>query len=109
MKKIGLKNPKGKLRWHLVFPFIPDFIDIVKVMEHGADKYAEDNWMENVTERPMYYRDATLRHLTSYIIGEKKDNDSGLPTLAHVICSLLIMMWRDRSKNEKTTRRTCSM
>jgi len=91
----GLKNPGGKRRWYLLNPLLRQVEDCVKVIESGADKYAPNNWQENVKERFEYYQSAIMRHLTAYFKGEKIDKDSKLPHLAHVVVNAWFMMWRD--------------
>lgn len=66
--------------------------DVSYVMEHGAEKYSRCNWKKvDDTER---YISASLRHILSYK-EDKTDEDSGLPHLAHAICSLLFVLELD--------------
>ena len=86
----GQKFDKGKPRWSLL-PF-RELKNVVEILTFGADKYAKNNWqkVDNATER---YSDAALRHLTSWLSGEKKDPESGKSHLAHVVCNILFLMW----------------
>lgn len=85
----GQKFDGGKVRPRLLPPFA--LITIAKVLDHGADKYGEENWrkLENADKR---YLDATLRHVLAYMAGQSTDPDSGLPHLAHAACSLMFML-----------------
>jgi hypothetical protein len=88
--KAGSKHDAGKLRWHLM-PWA-QIESVAEVMEHGAKKYGERNWMEvdNGYER---YFDAAMRHIMAE--EEKpgsRDVESGQPHLAHAVCCLLFMM-----------------
>ena len=91
----GTKHDSGKLMWRLL-P-IKQLHDVIKVFMHGLSKYKEDDWqlVENANDR---YYDAAQRHLTDWRLGKKKDKDSKLPTLAHAVASILILMWHDRRR-----------
>lgn len=84
------KYDEGKLRWDLV-PW-RQLEKVVKVIDHGATKYAPDNWKGLGADR---WFAAALRHLTAWKEGEKGDEDSGLDHLAHAACSILFLMWTD--------------
>ena len=94
-KEIFIKADDGKLQWSLL-PF-EEMEDVVKVLMNGAKKYSAGNWRKcNDVGR---YKDALMRHVVSYIKGEKIDNTDrggdGLPHLAHAICNCLFLMWFD--------------
>ena len=86
----GQKFDKGKPRWSLL-PF-RELKNGVEILTFGAEKKKKNNWqkVDNATER---YSDAALRHLTSWLSGEKKDPESGKSHLAHVVCNILFLMW----------------
>jgi len=88
VKHAGVKHDDGKLRWTLL-PFAP-LSEVVRVLEHGANKYSEDNW-KNID--PSRYHNAAYRHLILYTEGEDDDSDSGYSHLAHAVCCILFMMW----------------
>ena len=74
----GTKYDDEKPRWSLL-PW--DALEqVVKVLTHGATKYADDNWKD--VKPHTRYLDAALRHITAWARGEKMDADSGLPQLA---------------------------
>lgn len=64
---------------------------LAKVMENGASKYGAYNWRDYKIQS-MTYCDAILRHIHSYIDGEELANDSGLPHLAHLAATALILL-----------------
>lgn len=89
------KADSGKLQWSLL-PFA-EVEEVIKVLMKGASKYSPDNWKKcDDTKR---YEDALMRHVVSYIKGDKIDEVSqggdGLPHLAHAICNCLFLMWFD--------------
>jgi hypothetical protein len=90
----GMKNDKEKLRWDLL-P-ISEVEEVVSVLTHGAKKYADNNWQVVVKDNPDRYFAACMRHIVAYREGEREDPDSGLLHLAHAICCLLFIMWRDK-------------
>ena len=97
------KNDEGKLQWSLM-PF-EQLEDVIKVLMKGAEKYGAGNWKKCDDFRR--YEDALMRHVTSYIKGEKDDDGEGgdgLPHLAHAICNCLFLMYNDdamRKQSEK--------
>ena len=93
MKKLGRKNDKEKPRWDLL-PY-REVEEVVKVLTHGAEKYEDDNWKYVEPGYNRYFA-ATMRHLVLWKLGEKIDKDSRLNHLAHAICCLLFMLWKDK-------------
>jgi len=83
---VGMKANKGKSIWSLV-PF-KGLERAVKVLEHGAIKYAPGNW-EKVNRAD--YIDAVFRHLIAFISGEAKDSETGCSHLDHALCNLLFL------------------
>lgn len=67
---------------------------VVAVLEFGARKYAPHAW-RGVPDGRARYTDAALRHLFAHMQGESDDPESGLPHLAHAVCSLLFAMELD--------------
>lgn len=83
----GLKYDDNKPRWDLL-P-LRTVEDIVRVMTYGARKYAPNNW-KKVKPKERYLA-ATLRHLTAWQSGERKDRESKLSHLAHALCSIMFL------------------
>ena len=101
LDKLFVKADSGKLQWSLL-PFA-ELEEVVKVLMKGASKYSPDNWKK--CDNTKRYEDALMRHIVSYIKGDKIDEVSqggdGLPHLAHAICNCLFLMWFDNQKEKK--------
>lgn len=92
-----LKNDKGKLQWSLL-PF-QELSETVQVLMNGAEKYSRDNWKKcDNTDR---YKDALVRHIVSYISGEKNDPEDNCSHLAHAICNCLFLQYFDNKGENK--------
>ena len=87
-----LKKDYGKPMWDLL-PFGP-VGQIVDVLTFGARKYAPDQWQQVPDARRRYFA-AMMRHLNAWWSGERIDDESGLPHLAHAGCCLVFLMWFD--------------
>lgn len=100
-KLLNDKTPKfvkaddDKTKWNLM-PF-RELEEVVKVLMNGAEKYSVDNW--KYCNDPTRYKDALMRHVISYVSGEKTDDickgGDGLSHLAHAICNCLFLMYFD--------------
>jgi hypothetical protein len=92
----GVKFDNEKVDWTLV-PF-KAMEPVVRVLEHGANKYSADNWkiVKNARHR---YLAAAYRHMNAINDGEwvddKETGGSGEPHAAHVICCMLFLLWFD--------------
>lgn len=93
--KQGKKFDDGKLNWWLL-PLEP-VEEIIKVLMHGAKKYGKFNWQDVDNYKERYYS-ALHRHLTSWRKGERLDQETNLPHLAHAGCCLLFLLWKELSK-----------
>lgn len=82
---------ENKPDWSL-FPFDGAEL-VVRVLEHGAQKYARDNWRQGATDPEAQRRiwSAMIRHLAALQAGENVDPESGLPHVAHVACNALFL------------------
>lgn len=89
----GQKHDQGKPQWSLL-PWQP-LSEVVDVLTFGAKKYQPENW-KHVPDAKARYSDAALRHFTSWLAGERVDQETGLSHLAHAVCCLLFLMWFDR-------------
>ncbi len=88
---VGRKFDGDKLRWDLL-P-IREVEQVVEVLTIGARKYEDNNW-QNVKPFTRYVA-ATFRHLAAWIKGEKLDPETNCHHLAHAVCCLLFLLWRD--------------
>jgi hypothetical protein len=71
--------------------------EVAKVLAHGAEKYAPENWRKVEGSR---YLDAALRHLFAYRDGEENDPESGLSHKAHAACCILFMLEKGNCRHE---------
>lgn len=94
-----VKADEGKTEWSLI-PF-EQLEYAARVLMEGAKKYSVDNWKK--CDDLKHYKDALMRHIVSYINGEKIDSKANdgddLPHLAHAICNCLFLMWFDDNKH----------
>lgn len=88
----GRKDDGNKLRWHLL-PF-GAVREVVRVLDRGATKYAEENW-RSVPEARKRYFSALLRHITAWWDGERNDPEWELHHLAHAACCVLFLLALD--------------
>jgi hypothetical protein len=84
---VGTKFDQGKLRWDLV---PPEFEEVVKVLTYGATKYSDRNWELGMAYGRLIA--ASLRHLWSWIKGERTDPETGIHHLAHCCCDVLFLL-----------------
>lgn len=82
VKADGGKPPMGLLPW-------PALVEVAKVLDYGANKYAKYNWLKGMEWSRLY--DAALRHLTAWISGESNDQETNLSHLSHCACCLLFL------------------
>jgi len=60
------------------------------VLTFGAKKYERGNWRKGFADERLY--DAAIGHLYSAIRGEKLDEETKLPHIAHAICCLTFLL-----------------
>lgn len=88
----GVKYDNGKAMYSLLPPSAIHLV--AKVLTFGARKYSPDNWKKVPNLRSRYI-DALLRHVFAYMRGERVDQESNLPHLAHAICCILFILEAD--------------
>jgi len=96
----ALRYNGGKLRWSLV-----DFDaleDMVKVLDFGAKKYADNNWKKGLKTPEIF--ESMMRHMTAYMRGEDIDPESGLPHTGHILCNAMFLSYMQRFKPDFDTR-----
>ena len=92
-----IKDDKHKTQWSLLdWSFING---IVKVLTFGALKYSRDNW-KNCDDRHRY-EDAAMRHMISYLNGEKMDPETLESHLSHVGCNLMFLDYLDKKETNE--------
>ena len=99
----GFKYDSGKPQMGLLPPHA--LTEMAKVMTFGAGKYKAHSWkqVEKAQER---YLDALLRHADAYVSGERIDPESGLPTMAHIMCDAAFLIELDMFNNTKAQQET---
>lgn len=87
---LGTKHDQEKLKWSLMPSGAIE--DLLAVLQHGANKYAPNNWqkVENAYDR---YYDAAMRHISAWRSGELLDEESNLSHLSHAIVCLTFLDW----------------
>ena len=88
MNDQSIKADAGKPRLTLVPQQI--LYDVAEIREYGINKYGKkESWRDVEIER---YRDATFRHLLSYLKNPKGlDEESGLKHLKHLACNVAFL------------------
>jgi hypothetical protein len=86
--KEGVKFDQGKARTDLISPVA--IIEVSKVLEFGAKKYADHNWRKGMKWSRLL--GAALRHILAYMGGEDKDPETGLSHLAHAFCCIMFLL-----------------
>lgn len=89
-----------KPMWHLL-PF-KEIEEVVKVLTFGMCKYGEDDWKHFVNKpgNEKRYLSAALRHISSWSQGETCDAETKKHHLAHAICCLLFVFWKDNKSHD---------
>lgn len=98
------KFDSGKAQWHLM----PEeaLVEVLKVLEQGAVKYGDFNWLDNANEVDIVrYQNALERHLKSFKRGADRDKESGLYEMAHIACNALFILTMQIKHLGKDTRR----
>jgi hypothetical protein len=91
------KDDKEKTQW--AYLPIKQIEQVARVMDHGAIKYGRNNWRKGCSYIRML--SAAWRHIVEWMNGNKLDEESGLPHLAHAVCCLLFLMYyEDNSLGE---------
>lgn len=89
LSESGTKHDNGKLKPTLLLDDMPLAInEILKVLQFGAEKYSEGNWLK-VDNGINRYRNAADRHRLAI---DEFDDESGLLHLAHEATSVLMLL-----------------
>ncbi len=84
----ALRFNTGKTKLSKIFEFGPGLHMLVKVMEQGATKYADGNWL--LGGKPDgEYLDSAMRHIEEFMLGEFYDPDIGTAHLGNAAWNLL--------------------
>ncbi len=88
IKPAGIKHDQEKPDISLLSPIA--LLEVAKVMTFGKKKYSAHNWRGGMAWSRLLA--AVLRHILSFMGGEDKDPETGLPHLAHAICCLMFLL-----------------
>lgn len=89
---------EGWVEKHSITP--KDLEPLVRVMEFGAKKYGDFNWMKGFP--PEKTMDSLMRHyLLGVKSGEDFDAESGQPHLAHILWNLMSLLYALRNRDDK--------
>ena len=86
---VGIKYDDGKPRLDLLDRYALE--QMGHVLGFGADKYAEENWRDEIPFRKII--GSAMRHLMAFSGGEDTDPESGLPHAAHLACCAMFLIW----------------
>ena len=89
------KADAGKDRWDLL-P-MNQIQKVVKVLTDGAEKYGDNGWRKVEPER---FFAAMMRHIYSWRYEQKKDKESGMNHMIHVICNAIFLAENDEKLKE---------
>lgn len=93
----GVKADSGKLRWDLI-PW-DALTEVVKVLGHGAQKYADRNWERGINYSRVFA--AMQRHAVAWFRGQSDDAESRLSHMAHAACcALFLLAFECRGRDE---------
>ncbi len=73
-----------------------EFDDVIKVLEMGAKKHGDKNWLEfkGTKSSAVSMHASMFRHLAESSVGNRQDQESGLDPLLHLACRALMMYTR---------------
>lgn len=84
----GLKYDQEKPRMDLLDGYAIE--QLAKVLTFGADKYAAHNWRKGISKSRLLA--ALLRHTFAYLVGQDKDEETGLSHIAHAMCCCMFIL-----------------
>jgi hypothetical protein len=87
----NLKNDSEKLKHHL----LPEecIEDVVRILQGGAKKYGDFNWMESPGFEYTRLYNSLRRHLGKWRKGQDRDEESQELEIAHVACNALMLLY----------------
>ena len=88
MEEVGLRYNEGKPRVDLLPP--DALLALGEVYEVGAKKYAERNWEKGMSWQTVL--GCLLRHTFKFMLGEDRDEESGLLHSQHIAWNALALL-----------------
>ena len=95
-EKLGDRFNEGKPRWSLVPQSA--LIPMVRVLEFGAKKYGDYNWVKGLSVRETC--ESLKRHLDAFMEGEDDDPESKLSHIGHIQCNALFLSWMMENRKD---------
>lgn len=92
----GAKLDEGKVGVHLLPP--DPLIQIARVLDFGAKKYAPYNWTKGIKYSRVY--GALMRHMWAWWKGQDTDSETSISHLAHAGCCLLFLLQYEITRRE---------
>lgn len=99
-KGSGARYNHGKPDYSLI-PFAT-LADEARVWAYGKAKYSAWNWAKGMDWSVPFA--CMMRHMSAWQAGEEKDQESGLPHLAHAMCNLRMLTLFAQNYPEGDTR-----
>jgi hypothetical protein len=96
MQKEGHKDDSGKIPLDLIDPTA--LIELAKVLQFGANKYAAHNWRKGFKITRLI--SALMRHILAFNDGEDNDPETGLSHIAHAMCNCMFIIKQQIVKPE---------
>lgn len=93
----GVKYDGGKPRYDLIDPRVLE--GLAKVLTMGSVKYDDDNWKKVEDGGDRYYS-AMLRHIEARRMGQKYDEETGLPHSIHAMANAMFLAYFDITEEE---------
>lgn len=93
----GVKYDEGKPPMAYIPPFA--LLEVGKVLGYGVGKYNPWNWAKGLAFSRIL--SATMRHILAFLCGQDRDEESGLPHLAHAATNLLFILEWCHSPTER--------
>lgn len=85
----GERFNSGKAELSMVLEAHHALCGAASVLEFGKAKYSRGNWRGGLSHTQTC--DSLLRHLSKYLAGEDKDEESGLAHVDHILCNALFL------------------
>lgn len=89
MDEKGIKYDELKPKLHYL-P-VEVLFSVSRVFEYGARKYDDWNWMQGLRFSRLF--NSVQRHMWAWLAGKDVDNESGLHSIDHAICGLMMLRW----------------
>ena len=74
----------------------PEFADIMHVIEFGANKHGDDNWIQQAGKKSSHkdMHASIFRHIAESSAGVREDHETGLDPLLHAAVRCLMLYTR---------------